>query len=123
MASWDSLHKASIRWCKATSSKYRLDSNNRLNIVDNTGKSAAITAVVMTAIFDEDEVVVTAADDEPTTEPSTEAEPPVCLFPVDVTPPFPALRLPPVDGFNPSIQTRCYKNNACLQTFLIKIHK
>lgn len=81
-------------------------------MVDRTGKSAAITAVVITATFVEDEDVVDAAVDddiEPTTVLSAAfAElAPVCLFAAVVEPPFPALRLPPVDGFNPSIQTRC----------------
>jgi len=77
-------------------------------MVDKTGKSAAITAVVITATFVEDDEEVTAADEE-LTDPSIvlEAVPPVCLFPANVTPQFPTLRLPPVDGFRPSIHTRC----------------
>lgn len=81
-------------------------------MVDSTGKSAAMTAVVMTATFVEEEVVVDAAGDDdngPTTVLSAAfAEvAPACLFVAVVEPPFPTLRLPPVDGFNPSIQTRC----------------
>lgn len=69
-----------------------------------------MTAVVMTATFDE--VVATAPvddDNEPTLPSATVAEvvTPACLLVTDVEPPFPALRLPPVDGFNPKIQTRC----------------
>ena len=48
IASCDSLHKASMRWWRATSSKYWLDSKSRLNIAERTGRSA-ITAVVITA--------------------------------------------------------------------------
>lgn len=73
----------------------------------------------MTATFD-DEVVATAAEDddnEPTTVPSDvvpELETPECLFDTDVAPLFPALRLPPVDGLSPSIQTRCYKQKSII---------
>lgn len=68
----------------------------------------------MTATFD-DEVVATVAEDDdndPTTVPSAavpELVTPECLFDTAVVPPFPALRLPPVDGLSPNIQTRCYK--------------
>lgn len=83
-------------------------------MVDRTGRSAAITAVVMTATFDDEAAVVVAEDDdiEPTIEPSTvvaEVVTPGCLFAATEVPPFPALRLPPVDGFSPNIHTRCYE--------------
>lgn len=83
-------------------------------MVESTGRSAAITAVVMTATFDDDKVDDTEEDEdsEPTTVPSAavaEVVTPVCLFGTDVAVLFPALRLPPVDGFKPNIQTRCCK--------------
>lgn len=83
-------------------------------MVDRTGRSAAMTAVVMTATFDDETVVDVAEEDdiEPTIEPSAvavEAVTPACLFVATVVPPFPALRLPPVDGFSPNIHTRCYE--------------
>ena len=49
MASIDSLHKASIRWCSATSSRYWELSNNRDSIADKIGNSA-MTAVVITVL-------------------------------------------------------------------------
>jgi len=71
-----------------------------------------MTAVVMTATFDDDEVDTEEVDDdnEPMTVPSAAVAEVVtleCLFGTDVVPLFPALRLPPVDGFKPNIQTRC----------------
>lgn len=83
--------------------------------MESTGRSAAITAVVITATFDDDKVVDTEEvddDNEPTpvtSTPVTEVVTPECLLGTDVAAPFPALRLPPVDGFKPNIQTRCYK--------------
>lgn len=69
----------------------------------------------MTATLEDDEVVATIDDDDdidPTTVLSMalaeEATTP-CLFVIVVIPPFPALRLPPVEGFSPSIHTRCCK--------------
>lgn len=76
----------------------------------------------MTATFD-DEVVDTEEvddDNDPTTVPSAVVAELVtleCLFGTDVAALFPALRLPPVDGFKPNIQTRCckkIKKNNCL---------
>lgn len=71
-----------------------------------------MTAVVITATFDDVDVATVPEDDdnEPTTAPSAtvaEVVTPGCLLATVVVPPFPALRLPPVDGFNPNIQTRC----------------
>lgn len=72
-----------------------------------------MTAVVMTATFDDDKVVDTEEaddDNEPIPVPSvavTEVLTPECLLGIDEAALFPALRLPPVDGFKPNIHTRC----------------
>lgn len=70
--------------------------------------------MVITATFDDEVVVAVEEDDdnEPTIVPSTvvvEELTPACLFVATVVLPFPAFRLPPVDGFNPNIHTRCCK--------------
>jgi hypothetical protein len=84
----------------------------------------------MTATFDDEVVAIAAEDDdnEPTTVPSAavpELLTPECLFDTAVAPPFPALRLPPVDGLSPSIQTRCCRQKPIIYTqiFLNLIYK
>jgi len=83
-----------------------------------------MTAVVMTATFDDDKVVDTEEvddDNEPTPVTSAavaEVVTPECLLGTDVAALFPAFRLPPVDGFKPNIQTRCCKKKIKLFNFI-----
>ena len=83
----DKWQSASIKCFTDESHSWEDDSNNLVTILESTGKSA-ITAVVITELFSEDE------------------------FPVAEV-----VRAPPVTGFNPRIQTRCcsvWKDNDLL---------